>query len=84
MKPPVKPTSLLHEPLTKREIEIVRLFHKGYGNRAIAKELGILEGTVRKFHMINIYRKFGFPAGGAGNKKSRLLMKVLCESGVKV
>ena len=71
-----------YDRLTRREVEIVRLFHKGYGNRAIANALGIEEGTVRKFHMINIYRKFGFPAGGAGNKKSRLLMKYLCESGV--
>ena len=43
-------------PLTKREIEIVRLLARGLRNKEIARHVGITEGTV-KMHLHNIYRK---------------------------
>jgi len=45
-------------PLTKRELEVLRLIAKGWSNREIAKELFISKRTVR-FHVGNILGKFG-------------------------
>lgn len=44
------------EPLTPRELEIVRMVARGLRNRAIAEKLFISEGTV-KIHLHNIYQK---------------------------
>ena len=44
------------EPLTQREIELLRLVAKGMSNRAVARELSISENTV-KYHMRNILQK---------------------------
>jgi ATP/maltotriose-dependent transcriptional regulator MalT len=44
------------EPLTKRELFILRLLDKGYTNKEIARELVVTTGTV-KVHTKNIYRK---------------------------
>jgi DNA-binding NarL/FixJ family response regulator len=44
------------EPLTPREIEIVRMVAQGLRNRVIAERLSISEGTV-KVHLHNIYEK---------------------------
>ena len=44
--------------LTARELEIVRLVARGGRNKAIGRELGITEGTV-KIHLHNIYEKLG-------------------------
>lgn len=46
----------LSEPLTEKELQIVRLLRKGKTNRSIAVELGVSQGTV-KTHVRNIYRK---------------------------
>lgn len=46
------------DPLTEREVEIVRLMSGGYSNREIAKALGVVEGTVKN-HISNILSKFG-------------------------
>ncbi|HEY7185179.1 MAG TPA: response regulator transcription factor [Vicinamibacterales bacterium] len=46
------------EPLTKREIEIVRLMAGGYSNREIADALGTAEGTVKN-HASSILSKLG-------------------------
>lgn len=44
------------EPLTAREIEVLRLAAQGRTNRAIARELGISDRTVQG-HLANIYGK---------------------------
>jgi two-component system, NarL family, nitrate/nitrite response regulator NarL len=46
------------DPLTPREVEIVRMVAQGLRNKAIAKRLAISEGTV-KVHLHNIYEKLG-------------------------
>ena len=46
------------DPLTEREIEIVRLMSGGYSNREIADALRVVEGTVKN-HISNILSKFG-------------------------
>jgi DNA-binding NarL/FixJ family response regulator len=43
-------------PLTPREVEIVRMVSQGLRNKAIGERLSISEGTV-KVHLHNIYRK---------------------------
>ena len=49
----VKPTI---EPITGRELEVLRLLAAGASNRQIAEELVLVTGTV-KAHLLNIYRK---------------------------
>ncbi len=44
------------EPLTERELEVLRLMARGLGNRQIASTLGITEHTV-KFHIGSILGK---------------------------
>jgi DNA-binding NarL/FixJ family response regulator len=46
------------DPLTKREVEIVRLMAGGYSNKEIAKALGTAEGTVKN-HASSILSKLG-------------------------
>jgi DNA-binding NarL/FixJ family response regulator len=46
------------EPLTAREIEVLRLLAQGLANKQIALALGISEHTV-KFHIASIYTKLG-------------------------
>ncbi|MDX1686448.1 MAG: tetratricopeptide repeat protein [Candidatus Promineifilaceae bacterium] len=50
--------SALVEPLTERELEVVRLLAQGLTNREIAAELTVAVGTV-KAHNHNIYGKLG-------------------------
>jgi two-component system nitrate/nitrite response regulator NarL len=50
--------SLGTNALTKREADVVRLVSLGLANKAVARELGIGEGTV-KIHLHNTYRKLG-------------------------
>jgi DNA-binding NarL/FixJ family response regulator len=47
-------------PLTARELEVVRLVSSGLPNKAIARRLGLREGTV-KIHLYNIYAKLSVP-----------------------
>jgi LuxR family maltose regulon positive regulatory protein len=51
--PRVKPTM---EPITGRELEVLRLLAAGASNKQIAEELVLVTGTV-KAHLLNIYRK---------------------------
>jgi two-component system, NarL family, nitrate/nitrite response regulator NarL len=44
--------------LTGRESEVAELVAQGLPNKAVARRLGIGEGTV-KIHLHNIYRKLG-------------------------
>ena len=46
------------DPLTKREIEILRLMAGGYSNREIADALGTAEGTIKN-HASSILSKLG-------------------------
>ena len=48
----------LPDPLTQRELEIMRLIGKGYSNPEIASELVVTVNTVKK-HTSNIYGKLG-------------------------
>jgi DNA-binding NarL/FixJ family response regulator len=59
----VAPTSLIpgavdQEPLTPREIEVLKLLSEGLGNKAISRRLSISEHTV-KFHVGSIMAKLG-------------------------
>lgn len=53
------PISMGEEPLTEREIEILRLLCKHMTNKEIAEELFISEHTV-KYHKSNMLAKTGF------------------------
>jgi len=46
------------DPLTKREVEILRLMAGGYSNKEIAEALGTAEGTVKN-HASSILSKLG-------------------------
>lgn len=52
----VAPTADLPEPLTERELEVLKLLGQGIGNREIAAELVLSEKTV-KTHVANILQK---------------------------
>ena len=49
-------TALLIEPLSERELEVLRLVEVGHSNQAIADTLIVAVGTVKK-HINNIYTK---------------------------
>ncbi|MCS7039024.1 MAG: response regulator transcription factor [Anaerolineae bacterium] len=53
-----RPTPLPIERLTERELEVLRWVAKGYPDKAIARELNIAEGTVKK-HLTDIFDKLG-------------------------
>ena len=62
---------LVHEPqvqLTRREVTVLRLLATGMGNRDIAAELAIAEGTV-KAHLTNLFDKLG-----AANRTEAILV----------
>jgi LuxR family maltose regulon positive regulatory protein len=52
------PAQLLIEPLTLRELEVLKLIEAGYSNQDIADELVISMPTVKR-HISNIYAKLG-------------------------
>jgi NarL family two-component system response regulator YdfI len=52
------PPAGLVEPLTAREVEVLRLVGEGLGNKGISRRLGISEHTV-KFHVGAIMAKLG-------------------------
>jgi DNA-binding NarL/FixJ family response regulator len=47
-----------HDPLTLREMDVLRLLARGYSNKDIARTLHLVEETV-KFHVRHILAKFG-------------------------
>jgi DNA-binding NarL/FixJ family response regulator len=52
------PSTDMPEPLTGREVQILRLVARGYSNREIADALGIAEGTAKNY-ISNILSKMG-------------------------
>lgn len=48
----------LREPLTPREIDVLRLLAEGHPNKGIAAVLGVTENTV-KFHVNALFGKLG-------------------------
>jgi LuxR family maltose regulon positive regulatory protein len=54
----LQPTAEMRDPLTPRELEIVRLICTGHSGPEIARELVLAYNTVRK-HISNIYSKLG-------------------------
>lgn len=53
-----KRRDLLTRPFTAREREVARLVSQGLGNRDIAKQMGVTEGTI-KAYLYSIFRKTG-------------------------
>jgi len=53
-----QPSAPLVEPLTERELEVLRLLVMGQSNAEIARELIITVGTVKR-HVNSIYGKLG-------------------------
>ncbi|MBF0295576.1 MAG: AAA family ATPase [Magnetococcales bacterium] len=43
-------------PLTRRQIEILKLIQAGFSNKEVARRLGITDGTVKQ-HLVEIYRR---------------------------
>lgn len=56
--PHAPPTALLEEPLSAREIEVMRLIDRGLTNQEIATALTVAPSTI-KTHINNIYGKLG-------------------------
>lgn len=46
------------ETLSRRELQVVERLHRGCSNKEIARELGIMEDTVKK-HLKNVFAKLG-------------------------
>ena len=55
-EPPPRPGRPTVDPLTERELEVLKLVAHGKSNREIADELVVSEGTVRT-HVSNILSK---------------------------
>ena len=56
-RPPAEPAGLA-EPLSERELEILRLVAEGHSNKDIASRLFLAEGTVKN-HVTSIFGKLG-------------------------
>ena len=52
------PPHTLRDPLTAREVEVLRLLAEGHANKSIAARLNVSENTV-KFHVNAVLGKLG-------------------------
>ncbi|MCW3796994.1 response regulator transcription factor [Sphingomonas sp. BN140010] len=69
-------SSLLHQELTARQREVLRLLSRGYSNREIGHMLGVAEGTVK------VHVNAAFKALGVHNRVSAAVaLRSLFESG---
>jgi LuxR family maltose regulon positive regulatory protein len=66
------PDQHLVEPLSEREIEVLRLIAEGYANAEIARKLYIATGTVKR-HINNIYGKLDAASRTQAIAKGRAL-----------
>ena len=62
----------LVEPLSQRELELLRLVADGYSNQEIAQELFVAVGTVKK-HLNNIFGKLGASSRTQATARAREL-----------
>jgi DNA-binding NarL/FixJ family response regulator len=69
---PAAVAAALAEPLTEREIEILRLVAEGASNEEIARRLYLAEGTLKN-HVTNILGKLGVPGRLQAVKRAREL-----------
>jgi LuxR family maltose regulon positive regulatory protein len=60
------------EPLTKRELQILRMIDGGLSNRQLAQSLFVSEGTV-KWHLHNLYNKLSVRSRSGAIAKARRL-----------
>ena len=59
LTPPARPLNEgLPEPLTERELDVLRLLADGLSNREIGRKLSITEGTVKNY-VTNVLQKIG-------------------------
>ncbi|MDD3765109.1 MAG: LuxR C-terminal-related transcriptional regulator [Nevskiales bacterium] len=68
---PDRPVALL-EPLTKRELQILRVVESGMSNKQLAQALFVSEGTV-KWHLHNLYTKLSVRSRAGAVAKARQL-----------
>lgn len=69
---PASPTQHLAEPLTPRELEVLRLLAAGRSNREIAAALVVAEGTAKR-HVANLCAKLAAPSRLAAVARAREL-----------
>jgi DNA-binding NarL/FixJ family response regulator len=69
-KPVDEPPERLLEPLTPREIEVLRAMAEGLANKEIAARLGISENTI-KFHVASVMGKLG-----AGSRTEAVMLGI--------
>lgn len=67
---PHEPLAPLPEPLTAREIEVLRAMAEGFANKEIAAQLGISENTI-KFHVASVMGKLG-----AGSRTEAVMLGI--------
>lgn len=59
LTPPARPMNAgLPEPLTERELDVLRLLAQGLSNREIGNKLSLTEGTVKNY-VTNVLQKIG-------------------------
>ena len=56
--PQIRAGDALIDPLTSRELEVLRLLSEGLSNKEIASRLVVAPGTIKQ-HLKNICRKLG-------------------------
>ena len=73
--PAVPTRSMLAEPLTEREREVLHLLSTGASNREIARRLVVSLGTVKK-HVSNLCSKLGVHSRTQAIARARVLQLV--------